>query len=149
MHILRSACVALLVCAVTSALAGDGFKPYPGAVKYTPPDTQETREAMKSLPPGTTSTTFLTNDPFEKVVAFYKDSGKEYKMPHMRAGGKLPTGQELKQTFLIFDSAPDIGTSKNWANVQYPFIGSVGIKGGVPEYHDVRDMTTITLIEKK
>lgn len=75
MHFLRSACVALLACAVTSAVAGGGFKPYPGAVKYTPPDTQETREAMKSLPPGTTSTTFLTNDPFEKVVAFYKDLG--------------------------------------------------------------------------
>jgi hypothetical protein len=149
MHSLKFASLALLIFALTTGAAGQGFKPYPGATKYTPPDTKETREAMKALPPGTTGTTYTTNDSFEKVVAFYKGIGKEYKMPGMRGGGKLPTGQEMKQTFLIFDGAADIMTSKSWAKVQHPFIGSVDFKGGAPEYHDIRDITAIVLTEKK
>jgi hypothetical protein len=145
---LSFASVALLIFALNAEGAGQGFKPYPGAVKYTP-DTKETRVAMQSLPPGTTSTVYLTNDSFEKVVAFYKASAKEYKIPGMPEGGKLPTGQELKKTILIFDGAADIATSKNWATVQHPFIGSIGSKGGLPGYNDIRDVTAIMLAEKK
>jgi hypothetical protein len=101
MHTPKFASSALLIFALTTAAAGQGFKPYPGATKYTPPDTKENREMMKAIPAGTTSIAYITKDPFEKVVAFYKGSAKEYRMPGMRAGGKLPTGQEMKQTFLI------------------------------------------------
>ncbi len=146
----KFATLALLIFALITGATAQGFKLYPGATKYTPPDTKETREAMKALPPGTTSTAYITKDSFEKVVAFYKGFGKEYKMPGMRGGGKLPTGQEMKQTFLIFDGAADITTSKSWAKVQHPFIGSVDFKaGGAPEYSDVRDITEIVLTEKK
>jgi hypothetical protein len=149
MHTLKFASLALLIFALTTGAAAQGFKPYPGATKYTPPDTKENREMMKAIPAGTTSTAYITKDPFEKVVAFYKGSAKEYKMPGMRAGGKLPTGQEMKQTYLIFDGAADITTSKSWAKVQSPFIGSVDFKGGAPVYSDVRDVTEIVLAEKK
>ncbi|MGB9072289.1 MAG: hypothetical protein WCC22_06430 [Terriglobales bacterium] len=147
MHSLKLASLALLI--LTTAAAGQGFKLYPGATKYTPPDTEETREAAKALPPGTTSTIYTTNDSFEKVVAFYKSLGKEYKMPGMRAGRKLPSGQDLKEMYLIFDGAADIVASKSWAKVQRPFIGDVDFKGGVPVYKDVRDITTIIVAEKK
>ena len=147
MHSLKLASLALLI--LTTAAAGQGFKLYPGATKYTPPDTEETREAAKALPPGTTSTIYTTNDSFEKVVAFYKSLGKEYKMPGMRAGRKLPSGQDLKEMYLIFDGAADIVASKSWAKVQRPFIGDVDFKGGAPVYKDVRDITTIIVAEKK
>jgi len=149
MHTAKFARLTLLIFGLTIGAAGQGFKPYPGATKYTPPDTKENREMMKAMPPGTTSTAYITKDSYEKVVAFYKGSAKEYKMPGMPANRKLPTGQEMKQTFFIFDGAADITTSKSWAKVQNPFIGSVDFKGGAPVYSDVRDVTEIVLSEKK
>jgi len=149
MHTAKFASLTLLIFGLTIGAAGQGFKPYPGATKYTPPDTKENREMMKAMPPGTTSTAYITKDAYEKVVAFYKGSAKEYKMPGMPANRKLPTGQEMKQTFFIFDGAADITTSKSWAKVQNPFIGSVDFKGGAPVYSDVRDVTEIVLSEKK
>ena len=78
--------------------AGEGFKVYPGAATYTPPDTEEARQANKALAPETTSTIYTTNDSDEKVVEFYKRLGKEYTIPGMPKSGKLPSGQELKHT---------------------------------------------------
>jgi hypothetical protein len=149
MHSLKIASLAVLTLALTAGAAGQGFKAYPGSTKYTPPDTSETREAAKVLPAGTTSTIYTTNDPFEKVAAFYKSFAKEYQMPGRRGGVKLPTGQDLKETYLIFDGAANIVASKSWAKVQRPFIGAVDFKGGIPEYKDVRDITAIVVVEKK
>lgn len=134
---------------ITTAAAGQTPKVYPGATKYTPPDTEETREALKALPPGTQATYYVTNDSFEKVMEFYKRLGKEYTIPGQTKGGKLPSGQELKQAIFIFDGAKDITTSKSWAKIQRPFIGGIEFKGGRPEYHDVRDVTAIDLVQKK
>lgn len=146
MQKIRFSSVAIAVLAVATVVAGQGFKVYPGASKYTPPDTEETREVMKALPPGTEATIYLSNDSFEKVVAFYKGLGKEYTMPYMPKNRKLPSGQELKQTFFIFDGAKDITTSKSWAQVQRPFIGSMDDK---LQPHDIRDVTVITVTQKK
>lgn len=141
---------AVLVLAVTTIVAGQGFKVYPGATKFTPPDNEETRAALKALPPGTEATYYVTNDSFEKVAAFYKGFAKEYTMPGRKSGRKLPSGQEIKQTFFIFDGAKDIITSKSWADVQRPYIGWITMKGFVPEYHDVREnVTAIVLTQKK
>ncbi len=134
--------VAIAVLAVTTVVAAQGFKVYPGASKYTPPDTKETREVAKALPPGTEATVYLTNDSFEKVAAFYKGFASEYTMPYMPKGRKLPSGQELKQTYFIFDGAKDLSTSKSWAQVQRPFIGSIDDN---LQYHDIRDVTVITV----
>ncbi len=149
MHILRTASLALFALAVSAGVAAQGFKPYPGASKYTPPDTPENREMMKAIPPGTTASYYTTSDSFDKVVAFYKSVGKEYRMPHM-PGGKLPNGQDLKMTFIIFDGAADIMVSKSWAKIQYPFIGQIEFKGAAgPEYKDIRNLTEIVVSEKK
>jgi len=70
-------------------------------------------------------------------------------MPHM-PGGKLPSGQDLKVTFIIFDGAADLMASKSWAKIQYPFIGQIEFKGaGGPQYKDLRDLTEIVVSEKK
>ncbi len=146
MHALRFASRAVLIFALAAAAAAQASKPYPGATKYTPPDTDETRQAAKALPPGTTSATYITNDSFDKVVAFYKALGKQYNISYRP---KLPNGQEMQQTFILFDGAADLRTSKNWAKIQRPFVGSVDFKGGAPQYKDIRDVTEITLAEKK
>jgi hypothetical protein len=142
------ATLTLLLLTLTAATYAQSFKPYPGSTKYTPPDNAETRQAMKNTPAGTTSTVYTTGDSFDKVVAFYKASATQYDMPHHTAG-KLPNGQELQQTFMIFDGAANLMTSKKWAKIQHPFIGSVTINGTVPEYKDIRDLTEISFVEKK
>lgn len=145
----RFAGVAVLILAVMTVVAGQGFKVYPGATKIAPPDTEQTRAVMKALPPGTEASYYLTDDSFEKVVAFYKGLAKEYKMPYAKKGAKLPNGQELKEAYFIFDGAKDIVTSKSWAKVQRPYIGSVEMKGMAPEYHDIRDVTAIVVSQRK
>jgi hypothetical protein len=97
MRTLKFASLALVIFALPTAAAGQGFKLYPGATKS--PDTKVPQEVMKSLPPGTTTATYLTKESFEKVVAFYKGFAKEYRMPGMPGGVKLPTGQEMQQSF--------------------------------------------------
>ncbi len=149
MQIAKLAGVAVLILAVMTVVAGQGFKVYPGATKFTPPDTEQTREALKALPPGTEASYYLTDDSFDKVVAFYKGFAKEYTMPYAKKGAKLPNGQELKEAYFIFDGAKDIVTSKSWAKVQRPYIGSVEMKGMAPEYHDIRDVTAIAVSQKK
>jgi len=140
----------LIMLAITAGAAAQGFKPYPGASKYTPPDTPENREMMKAIPAGTTGTYFTTSDAYDKVVAFYKTVGKEYQMKNMPSSRKLPSGQELKMTFIIFDGAADLLASKHWAKIQHPFIGEINLKGASgPEYKDIRDLTEIVVTDKK
>lgn len=136
----------LLTIAITTMVAAQGFKAYPGVTKYTPPDTAETREALKAMPPGTEVNIYLSADSFEKVVAFYQSGGKQYDMPGMPKVRKLPSGQELKQTYFIFDGAKDITTSKSWAQIQRPFIGSIGAN---LQPQDIRDVTVISVTQKK
>ena len=149
MHFLKQASFPLLVLVLTVGTAAQTFKPYPGASKYTPPDTPENRELLKAMPAGVTASYFTTPDAYEKVVAFYKAFAKEYRMPHM-PGGKLPNGQELKMTYIVFDGAADITASKSWAKIQYPFIGGIEFKGeSGPVYKDIRNVTEIVVSEKK
>lgn len=56
--------------AVTTVVAAPGFKVYPGAKKLIVPETKESKEDLASLPPGTEINSYLTDDSFEKVVAF-------------------------------------------------------------------------------
>jgi hypothetical protein len=140
--------MALLAFGLAASAAGEGFKLYPGATKYTPPATEDTKLFTDSLRPGTKITAYLTKDSFDKVVAFYKGLGKEYSHPGAPATGKLPSGQEIRKTFLILDGAPDIIRSRSWISVQHPFLGAVSRQGGALQYKDVRDETEIVLTEK-
>lgn len=125
--------------------AAQTFKVYPGAKKLD----NESAEIGKTLPAGSEGSVYVTNDSYDKVVAFYKGIGKEYTMPYMKKGTKLPNGQELLSVYFIFDGAASIATSKNWAKVQRPYVGSVKMNGMTPEYSDIRDVTAIVATQKK
>ena len=142
----RYVSVACLILAFETFVFAQGFKIYPGAKEYTPPDTEQNREMKKALPPGTVAISYVTNDSFEKVVAFYKGFGQEYTMPGMPKSRKLPSGQELMQTYFIFDGAKDLATSKSWAQVQRPLIGSFDDN---LQPRDIRDVTVINVSRKK
>ena len=145
----RSTIIAVILAAAATVALADGFRPYPGATRYSPPDTPERREMLKALPPGTESIIYLSSDSFEKVVTYYKSVATQYTMPAMPGMPKvrkLPTGQELQQAYFIFDGAKDLTVSKSWAQIQRPYIGSVDEN---LQYHDVRDVTAITVSQKK
>ena len=138
-----------LTCAFAAAALAADFKPYPGA-RVDEATTREARQAAAQSPLQSRAmvpTIYLTNDSFEKVAAFYRGLGREYKMPGRQGRGpqKLPGGQELKEAYFIFDGAPDLVGSRHWAKVQRPFIGDVKMAGSTPQYQDVREVTVIIL----
>ena len=145
----KAAGILVVGLAMAALVAAQAFKVYPGAKKFTPPDTEETREAAKQMPPGVTQTIYLSDDAFEKVNTFYAGVGKAYSLPGMERGGKLPNGQVMKVAFFILDGATDLGSSKSWVKVQRPYVGGVEMKDGQPEFKDIRDVTAITVVEKK
>jgi len=134
----------------TFAFAGQ-FKVYPGA-KVDKKATEEARQLVvgTKLGKGTRTSIYTTGDSFKKVFDFYNGIAKEYKMHWM--GGKvkrLPSGQEIKEAFFIFDGAPDISTSKLWIKIQRPYIGTVKMEGHTVKYGDIRETTTISVSEQK
>jgi hypothetical protein len=132
-----------------STATASAFKYYPDATLYTPPDTEANRQFTDALGPGVTIRAWLTHDTFEQVVGFYRAIGKEFKPPNGLPADKLPGGQVIHKTFVTFDGAPDLVTSREWIRVQHPFIGPVSRAHGAPQYQDVRDLTEIVLTERK
>ena len=145
MQKLKIVCIVVsLLFALNSGFA-QAFKPYPGATKLA----KESEEGTKLLAGSGESSIYTTNDSYDKVVAFYRGFAKEYTVPGMPKTTKLPSGQEMVSTFFIFDGATKLGTSKSWAKVQRPYIGSVKMNGATPEYGDIRDVTAIVSSQKK
>ncbi len=134
----------ILVLAVTLPVAAtaQSFTPYPGSK----PDQAAADEAMKRAGAGKLVGVYLTNDPFEKVVAFYRTLYKE-----TRGAGpsRLSNGQKVQWAFFVLDGAKDLSASKSWMKIQRPFIGDVVMQGITPQYRDVRDVTVIETVEEK
>ncbi len=122
------------------------FKVYPGARLedvYVPK--QSEIEAKISKAPKVI--TFTTNDPFESVVAFYRGTGREYRIPGSSGKPtKLSSGQELKEAYFIFDNAADLSTSKHWVKIQWPYRMRGGFQG---RYENVREVTAIIEEDKR
>jgi hypothetical protein len=139
----------LWLIVVSTPVIAVEFKPYPGA-KIDQKATKEATELLKQAGMGGKATIYTTGGSFEKVNGFYKGIAKEFKMPGEEGAKRLPSGQELKEAYFIFDGAADIATSKLWIKIQRPYIGSVEIgKDFQVKYKDVRDVTAITVSERK
>jgi hypothetical protein len=123
-----------LACLIASPAWAD-YKPYPGA-KLDQPATDKSRAVSGTK----NSTIFTTTDSWDKVLAFYKALGTEYKMPG-RTGYEvqLPSGgPKSKQAIFIFDGAPSIASSKNWLSIADPFIGNATPTADGLHYEDIR-----------
>ncbi len=146
MNALKLAAASLLVLAMAAGVSAQDVKIYPGAKQFTPPSTEK---AMQAMPPGATETIYFTHDPYSKVVAFYQTLGKVHTPPWLKLGATLPSGQALKETFYIFDGSTTLTFSKSWVKIQKPYVGAIDMEGTTPDYHDVRDVTAIFVIQKK
>jgi hypothetical protein len=137
------------VCALlgVAALAAgqQGNKMYPGA-RIDQASTEEAKTAV-ALQPELEMTVYATPDTFDRVYAFFKKTGKEYKV--IGSGvRKLPNGQELKNAFFILDEGEDLVSSKRWVKVQRPYIGQYGLTRNAAQ-NDIRDVTAIVLTKRK
>jgi hypothetical protein len=134
----------------STALFAGVFKVYPGA------KLEEVYEVKQSEAGAKTSKSpkvliFTTNDFFENVVAFYRGTGREYRMPGSSGKPvKLPSGQELKEAYFTFDDAADIMTSKHWVKIQRPYlVGGRTREGFHGKFEAVRDVTAIIEEDKR
>jgi hypothetical protein len=133
----------------TVALAG-GFKVYPGARVEEIYEARQSETGTK-MPKSPKVIIFTTNDFFENVVAFYRGTGREYRMPGSSGRPtKLPSGQELKEAYFIFDNAADIMTSEHWIKIQRPYLSRERTReGSLGKYGAVREVTAIIEEDKR
>ena len=117
--------------------------PYPGAVLDKPMSAKATQVA-RDTGSAEDVTVYTTPDVFEKVAAFYKKVGTEYQAAWTKLARKLPDGRDIKVKVFLLDKADDLADSKQWVQVQYPFIGDVEMVGTTLRYKDVRNVTCIT-----
>ena len=122
------------------------FKVYPGArLESINEPKQSEFEAKISKAPKVI--TFTTNDPFESVVAFYRGTGREYRIPGSNGKpAKLSSGQEVKEAYFIFDNAADLSTSKHWIKIQWPYLTKWGIQ---ERFEKIRNVTAIIEEDKR
>jgi len=126
------------------------FKVYPGAKLEDVYETKQSEGGTK-MAKAPQVIIFTTNDPFESVVAFYRGTGREYRIPGSSGKPiKLSSGQELKEAYFIFDAAGDLGTSKHWIKIQWPYVdkGRMGdpLYG---KYEKIREVTAIIEEDKR
>jgi len=126
------------------------FKVYPGARVEEVYDARQSETGAK-VAKSPKVIIFTTNDFFENVVAFYRGTGREYRAPGSSGKPiKLPSGQELKEAYFIFDDAADIMTSKHWVKIQRPYLSRGRTKeGSQGRYEAVREITAIIEEDKR
>lgn len=158
--------IATILLLATSARAQ--WAAYPAAQREPAAEAKANDvKRQNNLPVGNTYIA-TTADSFEKVLAFYAARGKEHALPgrprqagggyerdlpgEIRQGAKgvetIPSGLKIKQAIVILDGAPDLATSKDYMSIARPFILDMTRDGAKFVYHDVRDLTAITRIQK-
>jgi hypothetical protein len=140
----------VMVLALPALGFSASFKVYPGA------KLEDVYEAKQSDAGGKMSKApkviiFTTNDLFENVVAFYRGTAREYRIPGSSGKPmKLSSGQELKEAYFILDGAGDLSTSKHWIKIQRPYLSrartSEGFQG---KYEKIREVTAIIEEDKR
>lgn len=127
---------------------GGTFSPYPNSVLDRDMSAKST-QALRDGGSRDEVRVYTSQDSFENVAAYYKKIGKEYAAPWTKIAQTLPDGRDIKIKVFLLDNAEDVGDSKQWVQVQYPFIGEVETVGSAPRYKDVRNVTSIVYTQLK
>jgi hypothetical protein len=138
----------LILFGLPTIVFGGVFKVYPGA-KFDEEATYEARQPGGGSKTSNTPTIFMTNDFFENVVAFYRGTAREYRMPGWSGKSRLSSGQKLEEAYFILDDAADIMTSKHWIKIQRPYVGKGQTKAFHEKYEAFRDVTAIIVEDNR
>lgn len=126
------------------------FKVYPGARLYDVVESKQP-EAINKTSKTQKVIIFMTDDLFENVVAFYRGTAREYRIPGREGRSiRLSSGQELKEAYFILDDGADIMTSKHWIKIQRPYLDRG--RTGDPfygKYERIREVTAIIEEDKR
>ena len=148
----KRACVLAfgILFGLSAAVFAGSFKVYPGAQLeevYQPKQPEVGGKASKAPQ----IIIFTTNDFFENVVAFYRGTAREYRIPGSSGKPtKLSSGQELKEAYFILDNAADIMTSEHWIKIQRPYLGKEQMGQGLRGKSGIlRDVTAIIEEDKR
>ena len=131
------------------ALAG-AFKPYPGAqVDERTTEIANLRAAAAPGSPARKTTVYVTPHAYEKVVAYYRNLGREAALPAPpgKPAKKPPDVKPLRQTYIILDNAPALRLSKRWVKVQSPYGGSIWAEAPKPADQPEQELTGILYVE--
>ncbi len=135
-------CTVISALALPPAAAAQAFTPYPGSTFDQAASDAAAKAGGGSMRVGV----YVTPDPFDKVVAFYKARYKEIACGNPPA---LPNGQRVRWACFALDGAANLWTSKSWMKVQRPYVGQVSFQGGPAQFNDVRDATVIETVVKR
>lgn len=165
---LRATLLASAVVASTVPALAD-FQFYPGA--RTDAELQQAVEdaaAELGEPAEGEMELFVSADPFEDVLAFYRQLGQEYQLPAMpglwgegyerdlpaeiRFGANgietVPSGIRVKQAYILLDGAADLEHARAWVGITQPMVLQTDTDGTRITYGDVRDITAIVRVQK-
>jgi hypothetical protein len=141
--------ISLPLVLMTSVAIGGGFRYYPEAAVYTPPDTEANRQFTDALRPGVTIRAWLTQARSSTSWAFTAPWARNTSLQAGCPRRSFPAGQLIQKTFVIFDGVPDLVTSRQWIRIQRPFVGAASDAHGGAQHQEVRDVTEIVLTERK
>ncbi len=169
----RLALLAPLLTPLFAARPADAaWAPYPGArddpALTTRANAIAQREGLAALAGvnGLTGPRAIatTNDPFDRVLAFYRPRGREFRLPSLRSEpgmtgyerdlpGELrvgpngletaPSGIRVKQALFVFDNAMSLRDSRDYIAIVRPFVFDISRDGLRLVYRDIRDVTAI------
>jgi hypothetical protein len=143
-----------VVLTCTAVAATVALKPYPGA-RVDEKASQTATTMLKSLGEKKASmlkaTVYMTAAAYDSVTAYYLARGKETHPPSTKPDDlkRLPSGETIREMYVIFDGKKDIIASNAWAHIQRPFVGSMAMVGGKVLMDDIRDVTVITVVSEK
>lgn len=131
---------------VGAAAGAAEVKPYPGAT-VDAKATERAQAAYTTHNPNGKATVLTSRDSYEKVAAYYKKLGHEYRLPGAAGSEErqLPDGTKVRQVFVILDNGKDIVSSKRYVSVSRPMVLEVDKEGRAT---GVQDVTAIVMVEK-
>jgi hypothetical protein len=148
-----------LAVAVAGWLAGQpamvlagAFKPYPGAqIDERTTEIANLRATATPGGPARKTTVYVTSHSYDKVVAYYRNLGREAALPAAPGKPAKPAkpedGKPLRQTYIMLDNAPALRLSKRWVKVQSPYGGSLWAEAAKPADPPEQELTGILYVE--
>jgi hypothetical protein len=142
-------CGCLLACQPARDRAGRRLQTLSGQIDERTTEIANLRAAAAPGSPGRKTTVYVTPHAYDKVVAYYRNLGREAALPAApgKPAKKPPEAKPLRQTYIILDNAPALRLSKRWVKVQSPYGGSIWAEAPKSADQPEQELTGILYVE--